>query len=243
MKSPPKPKRALKRTTVYIKIDAQYYRNKCIILIKANGKLIFWNFAKRETLKSYVKSFKELKNLNYKVIGVTSDWHGSIISAVKQSFKGIPHQRCLVHTQRRCQSLITRKPKTKQGKQLLEIVRLLNKVTNHYEKNIWIKWLNRWEERNIDFIKQKTHGFKEDGSKTWWYTHKNLRGAFRTLKSSQNNLFLYLEYEDMDKDTNGIESEFSHLKQKVNMHRGLRIKQKLAVIAWYISLVNFRRKK
>lgn len=164
------------------------------------------------------------------------------MGAVKQVYgSSVLHQRCLVHTQRRCQSLLTRNPQSEAGQQLLEIVRLLNKVSSEQEKNIWIKWFERLEERHGDFLKERTHGAKEDGSKTWWYTHKNIRTAYRTIRSSIDHLFLYLEHEGLDKDTNGLESEFSHLKQKIRLHRGLKRERKLAAIYWYLHFVNQRR--
>ena len=61
------------------------------------------------------------------------------------------------------------------------------------------------------------------------------------ISSSINHLFCYLDDNNLDKDTNGIESEFSHLKQKINMHRGLKRRRKIAVIYWYIFFVNQRR--
>lgn len=146
-----------------------------------------------------------------------------------------------MHTQRRCQSLLTRNPETIAGRQLKEIVKELNKITSKYDSRIWIKWLGRWETRYSLLVKQRTYSTKQDGSKTWWYTHKNLRSAYRTLMSSINNLFLYLEYEGLEKDTNGLESEFSHLKQKISMHRGLKMTRKLSVIYWYFYFVNQRR--
>ena len=183
----------------------------------------------------------EIVNLGYEILGVTSDWHGSIVSAVKWIYPEIPHQRCLVHTQRRCESLLTKNPKTIAGIELKEIVKLLNKISSEYEAQIWIKWLSRWEERYSDMIKERSYSKKSDGSKTWWYTHKNLRAAFRTLKSSLNNLFLYLDYDGLEKDTNGLESEFSHLKQKISMHRGLKKVRKISAIYWYFYFKNQRQ--
>ena len=153
----------------------------------------------------------------------------------------IPHQRCLVHTQRRCRSLLTRNPQSVAGKQLLELMLFLNKISSKYEKQIWIRWFERLEERHEAFIKERTYGAKEDGSKTWWYTHKNVRAAYRAIRSSIDHLFLHLEYEGLDKDTNGIESEFSHLRQKINMHRGLKKRRKISAIYWYLHFVNQRR--
>lgn len=238
---PPRPKKLKVKRCVNIKIDAQYYGDCCVIVAKVGKEIVYWEYFIGETFQNYLIVLSKLKDLNYEVIGITSDWHGSIVSAARYILPEIPHQRCLVHTQRRCQSLLTRKPKTKAGIELKEIVKQINKITTEYEANIWFKWLGRWEERYNELIKERSYGKKEDGSRTWWYTHKNLRGAFRTLKSSQNHLFLYLSYEGLDKDTNGLESEFSHLKQKIGMHRGLKKTRKLAAISWYFYLLNQRR--
>ena len=243
LQSPPRPRRRETRTEVFIKTDAQYLSHyDCIILVKEERELIYWQHFQRETFQAYLIVFSHLQELGYDVIGVTSDWHGSIVGAVKHMYgDNIPHQRCLVHIQRRCQSLLTKNPKSEAGKQLLELVKFLNKISNKYEKQIWIKWFEGLEERHGDFITERTYGVKEDGSKTWWYTHKNVRAAYRSIRSSIDHLFLYLEHENLDKDTNGIESEFSHLKQKINVHRGLKLKRKIAAIYWYFYFVNQRR--
>lgn len=241
--SPPRPKQRENQTKVFVKVDAQYYsQNDCVILVKEKKNLIYWQYFHRETVQAYLIIFSRLRELGYEVQGVTSDWHGSIVGAVKLMFKGsIPHQRCLVHTQRRCQRFLTKNPQSEAGKQLLELVKLLNRISKEYEKQIWIKMFERLEKRHSDFLKERTYGKKKDGSKTWWYTHKNVRIAYRSIRSSIDHLFLYLEYESLDKDTNGIESEFSHLKQKTNTHRGLKRRRKIAAIYWYIFFVNQRR--
>lgn len=212
-----------------------------MILGKALGKLIYWRHFNNESYLNYLIVLSEIKELGYEILGITSDWQGGLVSVVKNLYPSIPHQRCLVHTQRRCDSLLTQNPETKAGRELQEIVKELNKINSKYESGVWMKWLLRWEERYDDMIKQKSHLTRNDGTKTWWYTHKNLRLAFRTLKSSWDHLFLYLEYEGLDKDTNGIESEFSHLKQKISMHRGLKMTRKLSAIYWYFFFVNQRR--
>jgi len=172
--------------------------------------------------------------LGYLIKGVTSDQHGSLISAVLNLFSDIPHQYCLVHLQRSCQSLLTRKPQTEAGQQLLELVRVLNTITDHYQANIWLKWLERLERRHESLIKQRTYGIDEKtGRKTWWYTHKNLRRAFNLLQNSKNHLFLYLDYPELSKDTNGLEAEFSHLKRKLSLHRGLKRQRKINLVRWY----------
>lgn len=147
---------------------------------------------------------------------------------------GIPHQHCLVHLQRSCQSLLTKKPKTEAGKQLLELVLFLNKINNYYRKNIWLKWFERLEKRHASLVKERTYFKNEQGRITWWYTHRSLRRAFRTVRKSINNLFLYLDYPKLSKDNNGLEGEFSHLKTKLSIHRGLKRKRKVGFVKWYL---------
>lgn len=236
---PPLPRKSKESKDIYIKIDAQYYGDLCIVVVKTEETLIYWKHFDKETLWNYVRVFKDLVDFGYRVRGITSDWHRSLTGSVEYFFKGaIPHQRCLVHTQRRCRTLLTNKPKLKAAKQLSEVVSHINKIGSKYEANIWLLWLARWEERWIDFVNKRSYGTKDNGSKTWWYTHKNLRATYRTLVGSEGHLFFYLDYEDLDKDTNGLEGEFSHLKQKIGAHRGLKKTRKLSMIYWYIFLKN-----
>lgn len=211
-------------------------------MVKTGRNLIYWrHFDNGEKFQNYLKVFIDISELGYEVIGVTSDWHGSIVGAVKYLYPSIPHQRCLVHTQRRCEDLLTKKPKTEAGIELLTIVKLLNMATSHDEANIWRMWLSRWEDRYGLFIKERTYGYKDDGTPTWWYTHKNLRSAYRCLSISLSHLFLYLDYEGLDKDTNGLEAEFSHLSQKIGMHRGLKRHRRVAAYYWYVYFKNLER--
>ena len=214
---------------IYLKCDGKYFgKIGCSLVFKENKNIIFWNFVDRETYFNYLNCFSKLMELGYIIKSVTSDKHGSLISAVKTMFPGMPHQYCLVHIQRRCETLLTKKPETDAGKNLLELVKLINKIKNLNDKQIFLNWLDRFEKRYEIILKQRTYAGKH-----WWYTHKNLRLAFNTLKSSKNNMFFYLENNNISKDTNGLEAEFTHLKTKLNMHRGLSKNRKENYVFWY----------
>lgn len=224
---------------IYLRCDGKYFgRYGCSLVFKESGNIIFWHYVGKESYSAYLYCFAVLKQLGYVVKSVTSDKHGSLIAAVKRMFPDIPHQYCLVHIQRRCQTLLTKKPETQAGRDLLELVRCINKITNQNEKLVFLKWLDNFEERNKNILNQRT--YKKDGSvnpkdpeKTWWYTHKNLRLAFNILKSSRDNMFFYLEDSNIPKDTNGLEAEFTHLKTKLNMHRGLSRERRSNFVYWY----------
>jgi hypothetical protein len=237
---PPKPRKLTNPKEIYLKCDGKYFgRWGCVLAYKEGSNIIYWNFVDRENFFNYRNDFIKLNSLGFIVKGITSDWHGSIVAAAKHlwgdqesSGRGIPHQRCLVHTQRQCKTLLTKNPETDAGKNLLELVSLLNQIKSLDERDIWLKWLERFEERYGELIRKRSYG----ENKHWWYTHKNLRRAFLTLKSTKEHLFLYLEYNNLSKDTNGIEAEFSHLKQKLGVHRGMTRERKANFVRWYFYL-------
>lgn len=231
------------KRSIYLKVDGKYFgRWGCALAFKEGTNIVHWDFVERENYFNYLLNLGRLKELGYDVLGVTSDWHGSLVSAIKSALPGVPHQRCLVHTLRLCQRLLTKKPETKAGQNLLELVGLLNGTKNHDDKRVWIAWLKRFEKRYEDFINQRT--YSED-RRHWWFTHRNLRRAFRTLKSSQPNLFIYLDDPLIGKDTNGLESEFSHLVSKLANRRGLTREKRINLVKWhlYLKSVHFRYQK
>jgi hypothetical protein len=220
---------------VYLKADGTYFGHwGCAISFKTAKEIIYSDFVERENYFNYNYSFCRLVELGYDIVGLTSDWHSSLVSVFKNLFPDKPHQRCLVHAQIFSESLLTQNPDTPAGKYLLEIVRLLNTVRNHNEKEIWLRWFNRWETRYLTFVSQRTKS--ADGTRHWWYTHKNVRKVYRSLKLSLDHLFLYLDYPGLEKDTNGLEVEFKHLKQKLGVHKGLKRQRKVNLIKWYFFL-------
>lgn len=229
------------RREINLKCDAKYFgRFGRTMVFKERRNIIFWYWTSRETYLNYTHCFLTLERLGYRIKSVTSDKHGSCISVVKSMYPGIPHQHCLVHIQKRCQTLLTQKPETEAGVKLLELVKFLNRIKTHSERKAFFNWFERYSEEYKEIINQRTYnkdqivipGVKK---KRWWYTHKNLRLAFNTVKSSLDNIFFYLDDSDIPKDTNGLEAEFTHLKQRVNDHRGLSRKRRENFVAWYWS--------
>lgn len=208
-------------------------------MYKTGQRIIFSSFTLRENYASYLLDLIKIIELGYVIKGVTSDGVTSLDSAIKTLFDNkqnpIPHQRCLVHLQRDGQRFLTKNPETQTGVELLEIVKQINDIKNHYEKEIWLSWFKRFEERNKEVLNQRSYQGKE-GKITWWYTHKNLRRTYRMIKNSLPNLFLYLDYPELPKDTNGLEGEFSHLKRKLSLHRGLKRERKINFVKWYFYL-------
>ncbi len=99
----PSPEKQETIKEINLKIDAKYLgRWGCCLVFKERKNVIYWQFCERETYLNYIYAFSRLKGLNYEVLSITSDEHGSTVSSVKAYFKGIRHQYCLVHIELRC---------------------------------------------------------------------------------------------------------------------------------------------
>lgn len=90
------------------------------------------------------------------------------------------------------------------------------------------------------FINQKT---KNDQSGRWWHAHKNLHLATSHLLKAIPNLFCYLNDSQIPRTNNEIEGYFSHLKEKLTLHRGLKFESKKNFIKWYIYFKNKQSNK
>lgn len=122
---------------------------------------------------------------------------------------------------------LTSKPKLLPSKQLKQIAELLPETTEEKFIVLLEAWYFRWS----DFLKEKT---TVPGSKKWFYTHRKTRSAYRSLKTNLPFLFTYQRLKkqgiNCPNTNNSLEGSFAHLKDKVRLHRGLKLKRKLKLI-------------
>lgn len=229
-------------------LDGDWFgRNRVSIVYKdyPSKRILYWRHEFGEYKQAVFDDIKFLVDNNYPLHGVTSDWRNSAIGAVKEIShrlgRHIPHQKCTVHTQRLAETLLTKRPKTEAGIQLLKIAKELDNIDTAYLENIWRLWLERWYKRNNILIRQRTYVSdeeKEETGRIWWFTHRNLRRAYKCLSKDLNNLFTFIR-NPVTKHTNGLEALFSHMDGDVSSHRGIRRKRREYLISWYLHLKEF----
>ena len=228
-------------------IDADWFGQEyCLIIYRdyPSGEVVFFRYTEGEHKNIFLTDIAFLLRNGYPLRGVVSDWKGLIVASIKEIAqylnRDIPHQRCLVHTQLACQTYLTQRPKTEAGRNLLELVHLLNQVNNIYHRNILFLWLKRFEERFQPLVKERA--YSED-KKNWWYTHKYLRRSFLILKNNWDHLFKFLDYPFLVKDTNRLEGLFSQLDNSLARHRGLSGKYRTSFLYWFFFLKRFPNTK
>ena len=144
-------------------------------------------------------------------------------------------QRCLVHIQRMCLLWLTANPTYDAGKELRILVGYIHKIKTHNDKLYFINELKHWEAKHKSFLNEKSYKL-ETGR--YWYKHKLIRRSFLTIKRALPNMFWYLDNDKIPKTTNGIESYFGHLKNHLDLHRGLTKEHRINFIKWYIYFNN-----
>lgn len=216
-----------------------FHHERCVIVYKdwETRKILLWRFADGEFKEDIASDINFLTTHGYPLKGVTSDWHGGAVAAVASLKRSnLPHQRCLVHTQKFAEIFLTKHPETVAGEELLEIIYQLNSIKLPSEEGTWIAWLKRWGMRHEKMLLERSSG---DGGRRWWYTHGSLRRVYYSLIHTLDHLFLYLKYPPLPKDTNCVEGFFSQLDSKLGRHRGQTQERKEMFISWYLFLREF----
>jgi hypothetical protein len=182
---------------------------------------IWWNEVPSEKQAHYIYGRKILEERGWTFLAAVVDGRRGLATV----FKDMPVQVCHFHQMKTVTKYLTRKPKTEAGQKLRQVMLTLP----HTTERVFTKTLSLWEKDWHDFITEKTH---ITGTKHWYYTHKNVRSAFMSLKHNLPNLFTYLKYPELNipNTTNTIDGYFAAVKKKVSAHHGLRKDRRYKVI-------------
>lgn len=184
---------------------------------------LLWRFVSTETQETIVSGISELQAKGWIILCLVVD--GKNLSLGEKL--NLPVQMCHFHQLAIIKRYLTSNPKLLPSQQLKQIAELLPILT---EKR-FIRLLDAWYFRWADFLKEKT---KVPDTKKWFYTHKRTRSAYRSLRVNLPFLFTYLGLRrrgvNCPNTNNSLEGTFAHLKDKVRLHRGLKLNRKLKLI-------------
>lgn len=226
-----------KRDKVNLRMDATYFKGFCMLCYQDNldGYTQLIRFSEGEYFEEIREDLANLIKLGIRLESITTDGHKSILKAIKTALPEVTVQRCLVHIQRMCLIWLTQYPKHASGQELRRLVLLLLQIKTHNDRISWEKSLEDWQRKHKEYLCEKTF-HAETGR--YWYTHKLLRRSYQTIKRALPNMFHYLANPAIPATTNGIEGFFSHLKNHLDIHRGLTLQHRVDFIKWYVFLSN-----
>lgn len=128
---------------------------------------------------------------------------------------------CLFHQKAIIRRYITDRPTTKCGKDLKELTKTICQIEN--QQNFI---------DNFYQLKNKYQHFLHQRNDKGEYKHTSIKAAFRSIETNLPNLFTYSDIPSLNipPTINHLEGLFGHLKERINIHRGLdRNRKKKAV--------------
>jgi hypothetical protein len=183
---------------------------------------VWWGEVSSELMAHYHYGRKILEDRGWTFTAAVIDGRRGLATV----FKGIPVQTCHFHQMKNVTKYLTRRPETDAGKALRSIMLTLP----HTTESVFTNTLTLWEKQYHDFITEKTYVL---GTKHWYYTHKNVRSAYKSLERNLPYLFTYQRYPGLTipNTTNTIDGYFAGVKKKVAQHHGLRKDRRFKVIS------------
>ena len=219
------------RTTVLV-VDTTFWGRAygvCVFFSKELKRAIWWHEVESERMAHYHYGRKILEARGWTFTAVVVDGRRGFLNV----FKGIPVQICQFHQMKQVTKYLTRRPKTDAGKELRDLTLELTEA----DEAAFTKALNEWHAKWSSFIEEKTVFEYANGKKKWYYTHKKVRSAYRSLRHNLSYLFTYQKYPDLNipNTTNDLDGSFSNLKKKLAVHHGLRRDRRFKVISQLLN--------
>ncbi|MFH2062674.1 MAG: hypothetical protein ABIJ46_00780, partial [bacterium] len=191
---------------------------------------VYWFFVTEETNAGYLSGVRRLEDeFGYRVVATVCDGKKWLCEQLRAA--GYPVQHCQFHTLKTVTRHLTRHPVLEAGIELRRIAMMLKHASRASFTGALHDWFGRWK----IFLKERT---TDPVTGRWQYTHRRIRGAYASLMHALPFLFTFEDYPDLDipKTTNTLDGTFSHLKQKIYVHRGLNVETQKKMIGTILNV-------
>jgi hypothetical protein len=183
-------------------------------------KNLFWQFLTQETINDYLQGIQALRTQHWNIKAIVCDGKRGLFTAFD-----CPVQMCQFHQAAIVTRYVTRKPKLQAGVELQQLMRMLPKT----DEASFTYWLQNWYEQWKEFLTERS---TNPYTGRMHFTHRRLRSAYRSLKTNLPHLFTFERFPELSipNTTNSLEGTFGHIKDKVRVHRGLKLERKQRLI-------------
>jgi len=212
---------------IMVIMDCVYFKRVCCYLVIRDWykkENIYFKRIPYETIDDYVSAINHLESKGFIIDGIVVDGRKGVFEALSSRY---PIQMCQFHQKQIVRRYITNRPQTSAGIELKEVVKELSNCDRPWFETL----LNVWEFKYGNFIKERT---VNPITKRWFYTHKRLRSAYRSLRKNLPYLFTYQTVKGMPNTTNSLDGFFAHLKDAIRIHRRLKLHRRTKLIEYLI---------
>ena len=182
---------------------------------------IYVQEVKSESVDAYRQGRIDLEKRGYTIQAIVLDGR----PGVRQLFSDIPIQMCHFHQKQIITRYLTNNPKLEAG---IELKKITTTLCQTDEKDFTFA-MNSGHQKWSSFLKERT---TDPFTGKWFYTHKRLRSAYRSLKINLPYLFTYQKHPELNipNTTNALDGCFAYLKELVRVYRGINKTLKRKII-------------
>lgn len=214
----------LNRQALVIVADTTFFsRANGLTVFRAPNlqKNVWWQPTTWERADIYRKGKNHLEQNGFTISAVVLDGRRGI----REMFRGLPVQMCHFHQKQIVKRYLTTRPKLEASRELQTLMDTLPKTNEQQFTDALYYWHEKWKH----FLKEKTTDLNTG---RWFYTHKKVRAAYRSLTTNVPYLFTYQKYPELNipNTTNSLDGFFNRLKSLIYVHRGLRPKRRMRII-------------
>lgn len=187
-------------------------------------RIIYFREIKTESVKHLRNTLYELLQAGYSFKSVTIDGRTGFYENIRKILGGVPIQMCLFHQKMIIRRYIGNNPKSDCARDLKALMNELG----HAEAQEFVDKFYALAERHKGFLNAR-----KDGR----YTHSRVRSAFRSMQDNMYRLFTCKDFQEQNipSTTNHLEGCFAHLKERINIHRGLKLNRKKKAIKCFMN--------
>ena len=198
-------------------IDVTYLRNRsdglALIRTDTGFSLNYW-FVESESRESMTLLLEEFQHADYHLSthSFTIDGRRFMFKLLRDMYPNIPIQMCIFHMKALMRRGTTMRPKTRLGKALLILKACLGLVSSAMFQKIF-SWIENqyWE-------------FLQERNARGEYEHKKLRTIMNSIRWYLPYLYTFEQYHERDipRTTGECDGYFTHIKDKLRIHRWLK---------------------
>lgn len=223
----------------WIAIDAKHLLGAVCCIIRDEYYVRTWSYGIRENSDLWISALMLIPRPD----AVVTDGQKGILKALNTLWPTVVIQRCLVHVERNMREKLTMHPQSEAGLDLQWLMGHIWKINSYKDMVLFVAIFDELYYQHSEFIKQRT--YKQDDKiykikRNWWYTHKDVRGAYRQIDKliRDDHLFAYITYPKLNipKTTNGLEGGInSRIDELLHRHRGMQFGHQRRIVDWYLD--------
>jgi len=202
-------KKSVKPCDVVVVADMTFVKRTfgvCVFRSPHLKKNLDWKMALTETANVYHKLRLQVERKGFEIQAAVIDGRPGIIDV----FWDVPVQMCHFHQIAIMTRYLTTRPKLPAGQILRHIALKIPKNNEDGMNRLLAEWYKQWH----DFLKEKTYN---PITRRWFYTHKRLRSAYRSLCRNLPLLYTYQKYPELNipNTTNSLDGDIQPFKRYV----------------------------